>query len=325
MPLTDLSRAELESYRPEVLEPDDFDDFWSTTLAQAGPVEDPVLVRADTPLTGVDVWDMTFSGWAGHPIRAWLVAPVGVQGRLPGVVEYVGYGGGRGLPEEHLRWASTGRVHLVMDTRGQGSAWGGGGDTPDPAPAGGPSAPGFMTRGIESPETYYYRRVFVDAVRAVDALRSVPFVDPEDISVTGTSQGGGISLAVAGLRSDVAAVMPDVPYLCHFRRAVEVAAAPPFTEITRYLGVHRDVEETVFRTLSYFDGVSFARRAHAPALFSVGLMDDVVPPSTVYAAAHAYGGRAELTVYPYNGHDGGGLHQWRRQVAWSDALRRARA
>ncbi|MFJ6677320.1 acetylxylan esterase [Actinosynnema sp. NPDC091369] len=45
-----------------------------------------------------------------------------------------------------------------------------------------------------------------------------------------------------------------------------------------------------FATLAYFDGVHFAQRATAPALFSVGLMDPIRPPSTVYAAFNHYAG-----------------------------------
>jgi cephalosporin-C deacetylase len=86
------------------------------------------------------------------------------------------------------------------------------------------------------------------------------------------------------------AVMPDVPFLCHFRRAADICDEPPYTEIIRYLAIHRGVGDSAFTTLSYFDGVSFAERASAPALSSVGLMDQVCPPSTVYAAYHAYGG-----------------------------------
>ena len=316
MPLTDLSIDALREYRPEVGEPADFDEFWTRTLAAArGAGVEPRFERVKGPLTSVDVYDVTFSGFGGDPIRGWLTCPKDRPGPLPTVVEFLGYGGGRGLPEEHLQWSAAGYVHLLVDARGQGSAWGHGGDTPDPVGSD-PATPGYMTRGILDPQTYYYRRVYTDAVRAVDAVRTLPFVDPARVSVTGASQGGGIALAVSGLVPDLCAVMPDVPYLCHFRRAVDVASEAPFTEVTRYLAVHRDVEDRVFTTLSYFDGVNFAKRANAPAMFSVALMDDIVPPSTVFAAYNAYAGESDLEVYPFNGHEGGQLHQWRKQVAW---------
>ena len=177
-----------------------------------------------------------------------------------------------------------------------------------------------MTKGIEDPKTYYYRRVFVDAVRALEVVRSLPDVDASSVAVQGISQGGGIALASAGLANDLVAVMPDVPFLCHFRRAVDICDQLPYTEITRYLGVHRGAGVKAFTTLSYFDGVNFAKRASVPALFSVALMDQVCPPSTVYAAYHAYGGAKDIVVYPFNDHEGGLSHQRLAQINWLNSL-----
>ena len=218
---TDITGPDLTSYRGSVAEPDDFDDFWRRTLTAAR--EHPIAVQADrvdTGLTTVDTYDVSFAGWDGQRIAAWLTVPAGsgADAPLPAVVEYIGYGGGRGLPTERLLWASAGVAHLLMDTRGQGSGWATG-DTPDPDGSG-PAIPGVMTRGIESPETYYYRRLTTDAVRAVDAAR-----------------------------------------------------------------------------------------ATAPAWFSVALMDPICPPSTVYAAYNAWAGPKEITVWEYNGHEGGGPHE----------------
>jgi cephalosporin-C deacetylase len=220
-------------------------------------------------------------------------------------VEFIGYGGGRGLPHEWLLWASAGYAHFVMDTRGQGSSWRSG-DTPDREPDGsGPQYPGFMTRGILDPQTYYYRRVFTDAVRAVEAARSHPAIDPQRVVVTGGSQGGGISLAVAGLVPDLAGAMPDVPFLCAYRSALEIVDSDPYNEIGRYCKTHRTKIETVFNTLSYFDGVNFAARAQCSALFSAGLMDEVCPPRTVFAAYNHYAGSKQIKVYEFNHHEGG--------------------
>ena len=203
------------------------------------------------------------AGTAGHRVRGWLHLPAGHDGPLPAIVQYIGYGGGRGLPHESVLWAAAGYAHLVMDTRGQGSTWSIG-DTPDAEADGAPAHPGFMTRGILDPATYYYRRVFADAVRAVEAARSHPAVDPARVAVTGGSQGGGISIAVAGLVPDVAAVMTDVPFLADFRRAITITDEDPYTEIARYLKAHRDHTDRVLETLSYFDVAILGRRAKAP-------------------------------------------------------------
>jgi cephalosporin-C deacetylase len=224
---------------------------------------------------------------------------------VPAVVEYVGYGGGRGLPIDWLRWPAAGYATFVMDTRGQGSGWVSG-DTPDvDADGGGPQVAGFLTRGILDPRTYYYRRVFTDAVMAVAAVREHGAVDPDRVVVAGTSQGGGIALAVAGLEPSVVAALIDVPFLSHVRRAIEITDEHPYRELRQFLGIHRGRVDDVFRTLGYMDGLNFAARARVPALFAVGLMDEVCPPSTVFAAYNHYAGPKEIRVWPWNGHEAG--------------------
>ncbi len=309
MPFIDKPQDELERYLPARNEPADFDAFWRETLAatDAHPLA-ASFTAVDHGLRAVETFDVTFAGYNGQPVRGWLNVPRMRSGPLPCVVEYIGYGGGRGFASDWLLWSAAGYAHFVMDTRGQGSAWGRG-DTPDAEVDGGnPQFPGFMTRGVLDPRTYYYRRVFTDAVRAVAAARSHAAVDATRIAVSGGSQGGGIAIAAAGL-SDVQLCMPDVPFLCHYRRATEITAAHPYEEIARYLQTHRDHEARVFGTLAYFDGVNLGTRAQAEALFSVGLMDEVCPPSTVYAAYNHYAGAKQIRVYRYNHHEGGGPYQ----------------
>ena len=317
MPLWDLSLAELEQYSPTVEEPADFDEFWAETIEETRRHDLGLrLASVETMLTAVESWDVTFNGFGGHPIRAWLHLPAGTttDRRLPAVVQYQGYNGGRGLVHEHLLWALAGYAHLVTDTRGQGSGWTVG-DTPDPVGSA-PAQPGFTTRGIGDPRDHFYRRVFADAVRAVEAVCSHGAVDPGRVAVTGASQGGGVALAVAALAQETTALMCDVPFLCHIARGVELATADPYAEVTRYLRAHRDAREQAFRTLSYVDGVAFARRAQVPALFSVGLMDPICPPSTVYAAYNAYAGPKQIATYPENEHEGGGAAHLTRQLQW---------
>ncbi len=306
----DMPLDQLKTYLPARSEPADFDAFWAATLA--GARRHPLNARFDpvhTPLRLVDVFDVTFAGYGGQPIKGWFLAPRQRNGPLPCVVEYIGYGGGRSLPHDWLLWPAAGYAVFVMDTRGQGSEWSTG-DTPDPEPDGGnPQIAGFMTRGILDPHTYYYRRVFTDAVRAVEAARANPLVDPARVAVTGGSQGGGITLAVAGLLGDLSAALPDVPFLCHYRRATEIVDSYPYMEISKFCQRHRGKIETVFNTLAYFDGVNFAARANAPALFSAGLMDEICPPSTVFAAYNHYAGAKDIRIWQYNHHEGGQTFQ----------------
>jgi cephalosporin-C deacetylase len=315
--LVDWPLERLREYRPDRDEPADFDDFWTATLDEARAAASPATFTPyDAGLATVDVFDVTFSGFAGQPVRGWFLLPRGATQPLPCVVDYLGYGGGRGLPHEWLLWSAAGYANFVMDTRGQGSNGSLVGATPDPDPHGGPQTPGFMTRGVTDPSRYYYRRVFTDAVRAVQTVREHPLVDADRVIVGGASQGGGITLAVSGLVDGLAGVLPDVPFLCHYRRATQITDALPYGELVSYCKTHRDEADQVFAALRYFDGVNFAARASAPALFSVALMDAVCPPSTVFAAYNHYAGEKDISVWEYNGHEGGAGFQRAAQIRY---------
>lgn len=316
MPFFDLPQDKLDSYRSSAVAPADFDSFWAETLSQSRskPLE-AVFEPVDTGLRLFDVSDVTFSGFGGDKVRGWYIKPAGVVPRGT-VVKFIGYGGGRGLPQEHLLWPATGRAVLVMDTRGQGSSWSRG-DTPDPAGSY-PAHPGFMTRGLNDPKDYYYRRVYTDGVRAVEAALGRAETDPKKLAVVGGSQGGGIAIAVAGLHAGVKAAMPDVPFLQDFPRAVGLTSRDPYGEIVRFLATHREKAASAYATINYFDGVHFAARSKAAALYSVALMDDVCPPSTVYGSYNAWAGPKTIESYTFNNHEGGGTWHERRQVAWLD-------
>ncbi|MFC5908420.1 acetylxylan esterase [Streptacidiphilus monticola] len=317
MPQTDFGLDELAGYRPAADLPRDFDSFWQHTLEEArarGGAVKAERVTSTYRLRTVEVDDVRFPGWNGEPVAAWLLRPRGAEGPLPVVVTYIGYTSGRGLPTEHLFWPAAGYAQLVVDSRGQGH------DTPDRTQGDGTQwAEGFLTRGIDSPENHYYRRLMTDCVRAVDAVAELPGLDARRVVAAGGSQGGGLALAVAGLAGErVAAVLADVPFLCHYRRAAQTAGEGPYPELAKYLRWHSRLRvEQTFATLDYFDGVHFAQRATAPALFSVGLMDPICPPATVYAAFNHYAGEDRtMTVWPFGDHGGGYADNWPAQLAW---------
>jgi cephalosporin-C deacetylase len=111
-----------------------------------------------------------------------------------------------------------------------------------------------------------------------------------------------------------------VPFLTHFRRATEITDAYPYRELSDMLQLNRDKVDDVFATLSYFDGLHFAARGTAPALYTVGLMDAICPPSTVYAAYNRYPGPKQIQVWPYNGHESGATFQPPVNLRWLRTL-----
>lgn len=305
--LTDQPLSALTRHESCQADPPDFDDFWNETLAESRchPLIHRVT-RVDAGVVTMDVYDVRFGAFAGEEISAWLRVPRGVPaGKSHAIVQYHGYGRGRGEAHENLLWASAGFVHFEMDTRGQG--WRGfRGDTPDTGSPS-PHTPGFL-RGILDKHDYYYRRLFTDAVRAVEALRAIDLVEVDGVLLHGSSQGGAIALAVAGLVADIDVVVARVPFLSDIAHAIEITDHYPYREIVDFLAQYRGETDRVLETLTYFDVVNFSKRAKARAVFTSALMDPVCPPSTVFAAYNAYAGAKTMKTWKYNAHEGGGSH-----------------
>jgi cephalosporin-C deacetylase len=306
LPLYDLPLGELRAYRSAVTAPDDLDGFWASALeaARSAATEPTLAPHEPDTYRDLEVFDVTFSGADGDPVRAWYLRPRGTDSALPCRVVFVGYGGGRDLPASHALYPACGFAAFVMDTRAQGGTWSAG-HTPDPGGGrSGAEHPGVMTRGLLDPETYYYRRLYVDAVRAVETAAALPGVDADRIAAAGRSQGGALALAASALAPGLVRLChADVPFLCDIPRGMDVALQPPYTELVEYLAVHPTLEADARRTLAYVDNAVLAPRVTARTLVSVGLRDPITPPSTIFAAYNALTAPKEIVVLPYSGHD----------------------
>jgi cephalosporin-C deacetylase len=306
MPWYDLPAEQLKDYRTSTQEPADLDRWWQGRLEQARAVAgEPTLTRYEADLyTPLEVYDTEFSGAGGDRIRAWYLRPAGgPDAGAPVVVKFIGYGGGRDRPADHVLLPALGYPLLVMDTRGQGGRWSTGatGDHADGWQAG-PENASVMTRGIARPEDYYYTRLITDAVRAVETARAL--AGAARVAVTGMSQGGGLALASAALVPDLVAVChADVPFLCDIQRAITLAPHAPYTEVPEFLAHQVDLVPAALDTLRYVDCALLARRITARCLLSVGLMDIICPPSTVFAAYNEITAGKDLAVYPFTGHE----------------------
>ncbi|MGH1549716.1 acetylxylan esterase [Leifsonia poae] len=270
--------------------PDDYDAFWAEALdgARRHPL-DLRLAPVDTGLAAIDVYDVSFAGYDGRRVRGWLRLPHHRTGAVPAIVHANGYGAGRLSPIDDLTWPAAGFAQLVVDTHQQG-----GGST------------GHLLEGILDPRSSYYRGVFVDAARAVDALRALDDVDASRVAAIGNSQGGGIALGVGALVPDLVAVLAQAPFLTAAPVGLHFAAQGPWLELRAYLAEHPDRADAVARTLAYVDGVTSARHATAPGWISDGLDDDICPPETARAAAEAYAAPVVFREWPGAGHEAGG-------------------
>ena len=323
MPWFDLPLEQLRDYRTDTAEPPGLDQWWQQRLDAARAVASPpTLSRYEAGIYApVEVYDTEFSGAGGDRIRAWYLRPAGASGDTPVVVTFIGYGGGRGLPAEHALLPALGYAVFVMDTRGQGGRWATGatGDRQGD-PAAGPENARVMTRGIGQPEGYYYTRLFTDAARAVETARELAGVSR--VAVSGASQGGGLALATAALVPQAVAVChADVPFLCDIQRGITLGPDAPYTEIPEFLANHVDLIPAALDTLRYVDCALLARRITARCLLSVGLMDTVCPPSTVFAAYNEITADKDISVHPFTGHVVPAAHVERQLRHLRDFLR----
>ena len=310
MPLYDWPLSQLREYKPALTREPDFDSFWQGTLAQATAIPlAPQFSAADYPARNVSVFDVRYTGWNGSRIAGWYIKPEGT-GPFPAIVIYHGYSGSRAQPHNHFTWAAQGYAVLAVDTRGQS------GESTDPTVYSTGHVKGWMTAGILDKDEYYYRGAYIDCVRALDVVATRPEVDMARIGITGGSQGGGLSLAVAALDSRPKACMADIPYLCHYERAVDMAALMPYLEISDYIKIYPKRERQVFKTLSYFDNMNLCMRISSNVLMSCGLQDDCCPPSTQFAVYNHLTCNKEIKTYRYHKHEDIAAH-WPEKFAWA--------
>ncbi len=297
MPSIDMPLEQLRQYKPSLYREEDFDSFWNETLKESS--RQPLhaeLVPYNLGAKNIECFAVRFDGFGGGRIAGWYLRPT-QRGKFPGVVNYHGYSGRGARPMDLLSYASQGICVLSMDCRGQNGQSQDNSVTPEGQHA------GWMTKGIRDPKTYYYRYVYADAVRALELLAGREEVDESRIAVTGVSQGGGISLAASALSDRPILSLPDVPFLCDFRRAVAITGIPPYTEIPSFLKSFPHLYEQAFRTLSYCDNLNLASKIRCRTVISNCLWDDICPPSTIYGVFHHMTCEKSIEVYPFHKHE----------------------
>lgn len=160
-------------------------------------------------------------------------------------------------------------------------------------------------------DEFYYNRVIVGALRAVDLICSLPQYNGKALGVTGSSQGGFLSIATAALDSRVTFLAPVHPALCDLEGWYSDRACG-WPHYYRYYGAGTDAQRSAAR---YYDTANFARLLKVPGWYSWGYNDDVCPPTSMYAAYNSITAPKELHPYLQTGHFWY-QEQWDVWLAW---------
>jgi cephalosporin-C deacetylase len=297
MPSIDMPLDQMRQYKPSLYREADFDSYWDQTLSAA--LKQPLnaeLIPYPLPVRGAGVYAVRFDGFEGGRIAGFYARPEG-NGPFPGICLYHGYSGRGHRPLDLLQYATQGIAALSMDCRGQN------GESQDAHIYAGGHQMGWMTSGIRNPRDYYYRYVYADAVRALELLAKRDEVDEKRLAIHGGSQGGGITLAVAALSERPILALPDIPFLCEYRRSVQITGAGPYSEIANFIKVNPHLYEQAFRTLSYCDCLNLASWIQCRTVVSNSLCDNVCPPSSVYAVYNHMSCDKQMEIYPFHLHE----------------------
>jgi cephalosporin-C deacetylase len=304
MPLAfDMPYEDLLTYAGTNPRPDDFDEFWDKGLAELATVDPQVeLVPAAFGAPFARCEHLYFTGTGGARVHAKLVRPPLDGEPAPAVLQFHGYGGESAQWTDLLAYAALGYTIAGLDVRGQvGYA------TTDMRPNRFTLMHHVVAGLDEEPEQLIYRHVFLDTVRLARIVMGLDGVDPARVATTGASQGGGLSLACAALEPRVRLVASIFPFLSDYRRAYDLSLdTAPYNEIAEWFRKRdpRHLRETeIFTRLGYIDVQHLAPRIRATVDLTVGLEDEVCPPSTQFAAYNKITSEKSLRLYPDHGHD----------------------
>jgi cephalosporin-C deacetylase len=305
MPLTfDLPLEQLYTYNGSNPRPADHDAYWAAALAEMAAVDPQVeMVPARFQTSYAECLDLYFTGVGGARIHAKLLRPRRASGPGPAVLMFHGYTGSAGEWVDKLGYVAAGFTVAALDCRGQG------GLSQDNDVVLGYTKDGHIVRGLgDAPQKLLYRSIFLDTAQLARIVMDMPGVDPQRVGATGGSQGGGLTLACAALEPRIRRAAPIYPFLCDYRRVWEIdLARDAYNELRewfRRFDPRHEQEEAVFARLGYIDVQHLAPRICAEVKMAVGLMDQICPPSSQFAAFNKIKSEKSLVIYPDFGHEG---------------------
>ena len=307
MPILDMPLEELKAYQGMNPCPGDIDEFWDESLKEMHALDPEVeLTPAEFGVPNAECFDLYFTGVGGARVHAKYLRPrdAGKGAGLPAVVMFHGYSGDSGDWSDKLAYVGQGFCVAALDCRGQA------GLSEDTGGVRGNTLQGHIIRGLweGDPKKLLFRAIFLDTAQLARIVMAMPEVNGERVGATGGSQGGGLTLACASLEPGIKRAAPVFPFLCDYKRVWDMdlakAAYDELQKFFRYYDPTHAREEEIFTLLGYIDCQHIAGRIRAEVLMGTGLMDEICPPSTQFAAYNRITAPKEMVIYPDFGHEG---------------------
>lgn len=246
---------------------------------------------------------MYFTGVGGARVYAKFIKPKNIDKPSPAVINFHGYTGSSGDWVDKLPYAAAGFCVAALDCRGQG------GKSQDVGGVLGNTHKGHIIRGLEEgPEKLLFRSIFLDTAQLAGIVMDMDLVDEGRVGCYGGSQGGALTIACASLEPRIKLAAPMFPFLCDYRRVwdmdLDQKAYEEMRDWFRRFDPTHEREDEFFHTLGYIDLQHLANRIKAEVLMFTGLMDDICPPSTQFAAYNKMTCKKNMVLYPDFGHEG---------------------
>ncbi|MBM12802.1 MAG: hypothetical protein CL759_12070 [Chloroflexi bacterium] len=277
--------------------------FWQRTEMVLAEIPVDVRLQKDDFYSQPDwtVYQMRYSSADGSRIFAWLSVPQG-RGPFPAIIRMPDYGSVHDIVYTPLRERA-----VVMNPTFRGQR-----HTDHVYQA---QFPGLLTDGIENPDSYVMRRVFADAIRAIDALSFQAQAQLREITVIGSGLGGALALAGASRRRSIHAVAANTPMALGNPVSLAPGLGYPLAELDDYMRLYPSRRSEVVESTAALDLVKLASQVMAPVLLSVGMNDNSMCPLPFGEELAAALPECDLRVYR-GAAEGGGHEHAQVQVSW---------
>lgn len=275
--------------------PEDFEAFWLAETEKLRRI--PLQItrkRLVTPYDRTFYTDLiTFNTHDNTVVEALFSCPANAKAPLPCVANFHGGSGSKKIMPDIL---ATGVCCFSIDVRSQG------GTTIDKAEYhSGDRMGGLMTCGILDRNEFYMKNIYLDAVRTMDVIASLPEVDKDQIFTYGGSQGGALSIVASALSGKSRKCYTAITSYCCLKERTE-AGSGVFDSTHQFLRKYPAHTDQAMQTLSYFDINNMVSLLKTPTDFCLALADPICVPRFVYSAYNHAACPKTLYMYPFTPH-----------------------